>query len=418
MNKRLLLIFLMAAALRLSFVFSSYHGDLNNNISWGAGAVHSGLSGLYERKDWPYSPPNQPPLTILLFTGLQILWNITEKTAQWLNNSFPLFPSKFIWFWEDRGMKLLIKLPSIIGDLGIAYLTYKYFFKLHKQKMAFLTSTLWLFNPIIWFNSSIWGQTDSIVNFLGLWAIVQLFNGELVWFAVLFVLSLLFKGSLAIFVPILVIVALVKKFPVNKWIQAVVFALFTIVAVSIWFHPALDFPFWFLNLYQNRILSGEIGSLTANAFNFWWLVDPGKTLDSLSYFGLSARLWGILISSSFILIMCSWVAKKSSDKRVLLALAISSLAVFLFMTRVHERYLYPFFPVATLLVGLSPIASVIYVLLSISNLLNIYHLFNAASFAPLEVIYHITWLPNFLAVLNIVVLGVILFGFKHKKGYN
>ncbi len=404
--------------LRLYFVFSAYHGDLNNNISWGQIAVSHGLSGFYDLKNWPYSAPNQPPLTILLFAGLQIIWNTVERLAWWFNNHIPAFPSAFVWFWEDRGLKLLIKLPSIFADLGIATVLYQYFIRLKKPKTALLMSTFWVLNPVVWFNSSIWGQTDSIVNLLGLSAIVALLSSQLTVFSFLFILSLLFKGSLAIFIPILLVVALTKKFNRSQWLKSILAAVLTTIFISIWFHPQVDFPIWFLNLYKNRILSGEIGSLSANAFNFWWLIDNGKTLDSTIYFSTSARLLGFLVSSVVIGGLCLWLKHNLSNRNVLYGLALSALVTFLFMTRIHERYLYPFFPIATLLSGLVPLTTLAVAVLSVSNLLNIYHLFNAASFAPLEIIYKVSWLPNFIAVVNLLVFSVLLLGIKRKKGYN
>lgn len=414
-NHKLLAIFFAAMVLRLYFVFSAYHGDLNNNISWGTAAVHSGLSGLYERKDWPYSPPNQPPLTILLFALLRLIWESVENTAWWANNNLKWFPSTFIWFWEDRGMKLLVKLPSIAGDFGMAVLIYQYFKRLNRKDLGLKLSSLWLFNPISWFNSSIWGQTDSIVNSLGYWGIAHLLTGNVVWFLPLYTLSLLFKGSLAIFAPVLVTLMFLKRPKAREWLKTMVITTGIITAVSVWFHPSLNLPFWLLDLYKNRIFPGEIGYLTANAFNFWWLIDNGKTLDNKVYLFLTARSWGILISCVGIIATCVWIKQKLSDKRVFYGLALAALVTFLFMTRIHERYLYPFFPAATFLVGLSPITSFIYLFLSVAHLLNIYHLFQAAQFAPLEIVYKFTWLPEFLAVANIATLILMFIYPRFKK---
>src|SRR3989344_3257685 len=130
LRNKLFLILIAALALRLSLIFVAYHGDLNNNISWGTLAVERGLNGLYgspDANDWPYSAPNQPPLTILMFTGLGLVWRFINSSAWWLNNNFSFFPSGFIWFWERSGMTLLVKLPSLLADLGIGYLIYKHF---------------------------------------------------------------------------------------------------------------------------------------------------------------------------------------------------------------------------------------------------------------------------------------------------
>ena len=54
---RLALIFGLALLFRLLLVPLAYHGDLNNNWSWGKVAVTHGLNGFYgssDSDDWEY----------------------------------------------------------------------------------------------------------------------------------------------------------------------------------------------------------------------------------------------------------------------------------------------------------------------------------------------------------------------------
>lgn len=435
MKKYLIIIFTSALILRLLLVFSAYHGDLNNNISWGVLAVGRGLSGFYESEDqnspnligkgscpsvalceggWPYSAPNQPPLTILMFAGIRVVWQWTENVSWWMNDSFQIFPSQFIWFWEEKGMVLLIKLPSILADLGIGWLIYKYLSE-KKNKHAILLSAVWLFNPITWYNSAIWGQTDSVVNLLGLLGVLELLKKKFVRFSVFFTLSFLFKGSLGIFIPILGILAIWQKHPLKEWIRAICYVLLATIVISVWFHPRPDLFLWIIELYKNRILPGEIGDLTANAFNFWWLVNPGKILDSTLFFGLPARVWGLVITLSGMGAVGYWLRKKSSDKRIILSLVILSLISFLFMTRIHGRYLYPFFPYATILLGSIPGFTFFYVILSITHLLNLYYLFWAPSFSFLESVYRASYFMQAISIVNILVFVKLLRQLRSSK---
>jgi Gpi18-like mannosyltransferase len=440
MKKVLTIVFLLAFILRLSLVLTAYHGDLNNNISWGTLAVERGLNGFYgssDADDWPYSAPNQPPLTLLMFTGLRQVWIGIDKVAWWINYDVRLFPSRFVWFWRDHGMTLLMKLPSIIADLGIGLLIYKYFEKRNKLRLGLKLSALWLLNPITWYNSSIWGQTDSVVNLLGLAAVLFLLKKDLVKFAVFFTLSFLFKGSLGIFIPILGLIALSQKHDIGTWIKAVVCSLMAVVFISIWFHPHIDFPVWFFNLYKERILPGEIGYLTANAFNFWWLVDPGKVLDSILFFGLSARVWGIIMTLVGMVGVTFWIFEfrtlnlfrnskleirnwrkvklNIKDSRFFISLALTALLTFLFMTRIHERYLYPFFPYATISLAFFPWMIIPYIILSLIYLLNMYHLFWAPSIPVLEGLYNNPKFAILLSALNIVIFFYVLRHLKKAK---
>ncbi len=403
MKVKLILVFLSAFILRIFLFSSAYHGDLNNNISWGKSAVERGLPDFYEGKSWAYSAPNQPPLSILSFATAAKVWTVVDENIWWLNTNFRIFPSSSIWFWEDKGMTLLVKLPPILADLAIAWLIYAYFRDKKKKNLGLTLSAVWLFNPITWYNSAIWGQTDSVVNFIGMVAVLALLKRRLILFSLFFTLSLLFKGSLAMFIPVVAIVAIKQKYEIIEWLKALVASVITVVVVSVWFHPKIDLFVWLANLYKDRILPGEIGFLTANAFNFWWLVDPGRILDSTIYFGLPARFWGIAITLGAIVFILAWLWKKINDKKVFFSLVLVTLLTFLFMTRIHERYMYPLFPYATLLLGLFSGMVIPYIILSLTYLLNMYHLF-WAPIPVLTVLYENTAFAQMITIINLIVL--------------
>ncbi len=411
MHKKIIPLLFFGFVFRILLVPIAHHGDLNNNISWGNIAIRDGFVDYYEAKNWPYSSPNQPPLTILMFSGTSYVWQAVENLSWWANNRFSIFPSSFIWFWEDKGMLYLVKLPSIVADLGVSVLIFWYFAQKKKEKTGLVLMLIWLANPITWYSSSIWGQTDSIVNFLGLISIIAITRKRLTIALPFFVASLLFKGSLSLFLPILIFYAFLQKYKVETWIKAVVLSILVVLLASIWFHPYWDIFLWLPNLYINRFFPGEIGFLTANAFNFWWLVDAGKTLDSKMFFFLTARQWGIFAMLNFLFFLIFKIKKNNSEKVAFYALMLLGLGSFLFMTRIHERYLYPFFPMATILVGFIPSLFVSYLLLSVIHLLNLYHLFWAPGIPALESLYSYPAFPQMLSVASILIFVYLLYKF-------
>jgi dolichyl-phosphate-mannose-protein mannosyltransferase len=408
--KKIFLVFLLALVLRLSLVFVAHHGDLNNNISWGNIALERGLNGYYEGAAWPYSNPNQPPLTILAFAATSYIWKSVENVSWLLNNRFKVFPSTFIWFWEGKGVDLMVKLPGIIADLVIGYFIYK-FLKERNDKRAVFIASVWLFNPIVWYNSAVWGQTDSIVNLLGFLSTIFLIRKDLVKSLVFLTLSVLFKGSLALFIPVIIIYAFFQKYSFKRWFISILSSLAAAVFASIWFHPKWDLFIWLFNLYKNRIFPGEIGYLTANSFNFWWLVNSGKVLDSTLYLGISARMWGIVVILISFTVLALYLWKKQSEKRLLISLVVISLVSFLFMTRIHERYLYPFFIPATVLLGSVSGLIIPYVIFSFTHLLNLYHLFWAPGIPVLEKFYLNPAVPNIISLVNLAVFFWLLLSF-------
>ncbi len=404
MKKKILFLLILGLVLRLWAIFWGYHGDLNNNISWGTMGFVRGLNGFYEYDIWSFSAPNQPPLYILLFVFIRALWEWVYDLSRSLNTAIATFPSAFIWFWEERGMTFLVKLPSIAADFAIGMVIYG-FVKKHASKMAIPALALWLLNPVVWYNSAVWGQTDALVNLLGFLGVVNLLNKHLVKSLVFLTLSILFKGSLAIFAPILVFVAIRQKYKLTSWLKAGFTSLATIIIVAIWFHPDLDLFVWLFKLYNERILPGEIGFLTANAFNFWWLVDPTETYDSIRFLGLPARILGYLLSLGLILPLLTRL-KKLKAETVFYALSLSALITFLFMTRIHERYLYPFFPMITIVFALRPRIWPAISLLSLAHLLNLYHLFWVPNFKPWENIYLNS---NFMSIIAIIQIFCFIF---------
>lgn len=429
-------IFLFAFVFRLTIVYLGFHGDMNNQISWGTIAYQGGLNEFYEGKNlekvkvvfengyaidkehtdtWTYSAPNQPPLTILMLTAMAGLWFFVGNIFSNLNYAFSAFPSGLVWFWESKGMILVMKLPSIIADLGIGYILYRFIRKSENiKKYASTIAVIWLFNPIVWYNSAIWGQTDSVVNLLGLLSVLSLLGKKLRWAAFWFSLCILFKGSLIYFAPILFSVALIQKYSWKEWIISIFYSFVVLLLTSIWFHPYFDFPLWLFELYTNVFIPGEIGYLSANAFNFWWLVDSGATYDSIKYFGVPARVWGFTIPFFVMLWQIIILRKGITNEKVIHALAITSFSIFLFMTRIHERYLYPFFPYATLLLVYIPRLWLLYIVISAIHLINLYNLFWVPSLPFLERAMHEFYLPWFLA-FSLLVSSFVFFSITRKK---
>lgn len=408
MKNKLVIIILTALVLRLLLIFVAYHGDLNNNISWGNSLLKYGAAGYYEQKVWQFSAPNQPPLYILLF-GLTSWLNQSITNLTWyLNNNIGIFPSSFVWFWQTNGMTILVKLPSIFADLAIGLLIYKFFQAKKQKELGLKLAALWLFNPLTFYNSSIWGQTDPIVNLLGLVSIYYLLKKDLIKSVLFFVISLLFKGSLTIFLPVLLLIWILQKHHLKIWLKTILLSGIFTIFVSVWFHPNLDLPIWLFNLYVKRFFPGEIGYLTANAFNLWYLVNPGKVLDNIRYFGLQAHTIGYLISL-FFGVSLIFVKRKTilQEKTIIFLLAISALISFLFFTRIHERYLYPFFPLATILVGLNKKLLIPYAVLSATFLLNMYNLFWAPGIPSLQMALTNTSLPGILSIINLISFAVI-----------
>lgn len=364
-------VLILALVLRLFLILKAYHGDLNNNISWGTRAAELGLKDFYEREQWEYSAPNQPPGTIYLFWLVGKIYRGVWDVSWWLNSRLPPFPSPFIWWWEQKGLWGLVKLPSILADLGIGWLIYSWV-KKNRERLALPLATIWLFNPVSWYNSAFWGQTDGLVNFIGLIGVIGLIGGRIIKAIIFLSFSLFVKVSLFPFLPVFVVAMFWQK-RMKELALGTLGALGILGIFSLPFHPRMDVFPWLIGVYQQRILPGEIGTLTANAFNFWAiLVGKKLVLDNIAFWGISARIWGVFGFCFMLLMILMFLRGNLREKRIIFALTLVMFASFLFLTRMHERYLFPVFPLMTLLLAFYPRLFVFYLPLSLTHLLNLY----------------------------------------------
>src|SRR3989344_7506122 len=228
MNKRLRFFFLTAFIFRLVLAFVVWHPDVNNHIDWGIRFFEYGAKKFYapESNVWSYTWPNQPPGTIYMFAGIRKLFELVFAGFWWVNINIPAFPSGIITFFESNLYPALLKLPAIFADLGIGYLIYK----LTRKKLALV---LWLANPVIWYNSAVWGQYDSVISFFALLSFYFLLQKKLTFSLLAFSFSLFTKASLLIFLPIWLIVAIRQKYRLSQYLVSIDYCLVPIVVLTL-----------------------------------------------------------------------------------------------------------------------------------------------------------------------------------------
>src|SRR4030043_1420538 len=386
--------FLIIAALliRIVFAFVVWHPDVNNHVDWGIRFWEYGFKGFYDPDSnvWSYTWPNQPPGTIYIFALLKrvndnifnFFWNINIK--------IPAFPSDIIFYLEDHLFPALLKLPSIIADFGIAYLIYK---SVRMKKYAKTGALLWLLNPVIWYNSSVWGQTDSIISFFVFLSFYLLFKNKPVLSVLSFAISLYIKASLLIFVPIYILYFLKNKYPLTTYLKSIILSFTLIILLSIPFtdkNPVV----WLYYLYQGKVFVQQLQVITANAFNIWaTIASIHERPQSLMLGPLTYQMWGII---AFIIsyLAIAYFTLKSKVNNIYLSLSMIAISSFMLLTNMHERYLYPFFPFFTVLAVANRKYMKVYIILSLINLLNLYNFW---------------WVPKISIVISFLSFGDRLF---------
>lgn len=307
----LFLFFLLGLILRLIFAFlPGFKIDVDDWFSWALRLNEVGFPKFYSDKVFTdYLPGYLYILSILA-----------------LIKSFLQLSSEQFYF--------LLKLPAIIADITLAYLIYKELRKTFNEKIATVTGLLILFNPGFIFNSSIWGQIDSLFTLTLFLSIYYLKNKKLKLASLILGLTFLIKPQAIAIFPIFFVYFL-KLRNLRKMLELSLPFMFILILLSLPFFP------------QNPLL-GLIATVTqaANqysytslfAYNFWGITGFWLN-DQTNYFNLTYQFWGYLLFGSYLMSLIILYVRKRLN--VYSFAALCTLAFYFLPTRVHERYLYP-----------------------------------------------------------------------------
>lgn len=350
----------------------------NQGFAWDLAAFGNWMDNIEQNGLSPYGPDpgfNYPPM----FADLLVV-------IQWLASLFHTNPIN------------LIKLLGILPDIAIAAVVALAGRKWSTAKNGLIGAALYLFIPITWYDSAIWGQVDSLAMLPMLLAVWLIIDRKPEWAFVLFTIAVLTKpqGALIIFIlaPVLLGQLVSKEI---KWTR-----LFTSIAAAFLTFFVICLP-WDMESYAPRSVAGipvlgdifgVVGQyvynanyfhvLTANAFNLWALGGriPLAHLipdDDAIWIGDKYKIFGIpaqFIGMGLFLIVASTIAivlfKKREPIQVLTGLALLLVAFFVLPTRVHERYLVQAFAILAIIWATKVWHRAALVLLSIANTLNLH----------------------------------------------
>ena len=407
------------AALRLVLAYLVFPGqglssDLGLFEEWASTLARVGPGSFYAA-----SPSaNYPP------AYLYVLWLIGAVGA-------PL--GSVLGTSSSHAVLLLLKVPAMAADIGIAVLLYRAAGRWFGGRAGLLAAALYLFVPVTWYDSALWGQVDAVGTLVMLAAVLLLIDGWSEPAVALAAFSVLVKPQdaivLVVVIPVLVrrhllragsgpvpvlgprLAALDRRLggmlleqgPVRLGTSAVVAGLALILPIVPFdiarFGPAAlaDVPVLgqlggLAGLYASA--GGEFAVLTANAYNAWALVGANPlaaaigtqggswTPDSLVVLG---GVPAVMVASGLLILVGLMVAGglllRDDRLAIVLGFALVAFAFYALPTRVHERYLFPFFAAAALLVSGAAARALAYGIVGVANAINIH----AVLAAPLSI---------------------------------
>lgn len=416
----LLFLFILGLLVRFSLLFLDYSWDVNNHLAWAKDLFQRGFQNFYETpssESYASLYPNYPPLAMYLFYFVYSLQPFIYKLLWWINITIPFFPSKLMFFIKERAFLAgTFKLPAVAADLGLAWIGYLFAKKIapKNREIHLLTVSLILFNPAFFYNSAYWGQIDAIPLFFALWSFyLLLFSRRYLASGIFFILALLAKPTVLVFLP-LYIIFFIWKFKLKKFIGA-----FIVAQLIFWllFLPFLGKGNGFLSsyiIYYKKIFAAQsLPFVTNGAFNFWVLITHFKGIKDTAFFvfGLSYKIWAYFIVGIFyvLIIHRSWKLKDKTQA-FLSAGFFAAFASFLFLTKMHERYLIlplPFLLLAG--VGDKRFLKWFFVI-SLLSFLNLYHSWPVPYLGLIKTI-----LSNPLINTSISLFNVLLFFYLFKR---
>lgn len=306
--------FILAAGLLvrlLLFKFGTYQLDLNTFIAWGNIAKEVGLSGYYASTWSDYLPGYLYILRVL---------------AQ-LKETFPINET------------LLYKLPSILADLVTGYLIYLIVKREKDIKWALAAVSFYIFNPAILINSTLWGQVDSLTALCSMLAI-YLLDKNIYLSSSFLAFGTLIKPQVAFIAPVIFFSMLKNKWQLRKILLYTFLGLIIFILGFVPFKGEANlasFIFERLSISLNQYPFSSV-----NAFNFWGLWGFWRE-DSEGI--LNPKLIGFLLTAfiSLGLAFKYYFDKRENELSIYNVASGVFLVSFLFLTRIHERHLLPFF---------------------------------------------------------------------------
>lgn len=269
-----------------------------------------------------------PPFYIMVLSIIQHIINLFS-----LNTN----PSSYI---------IMIKLPSMIADVVTAYLIYRMASKRFKPEFTLLFAGLYVFNPAVFLNSTLWGQVDSFFTMMIVILLMLIKSERKPLATAVAAAAFLMKPQAVLIAPVLLyelIIELFKRRNYKNVIMSAVYGLATVVLIVLPFSINKN-PMWIVELYKNTASGYNQASL--NAFNLFALFGANLKSDSETLFIFSYGEWGWALFTILCLVLTPLLYflyyRKAKNPNVLfIAALVQAVGVFVLWTRMHERYLFP-----------------------------------------------------------------------------
>lgn len=354
-------ILLLGLFIRLPFLAADFHAtnDLDAYRLW-ARVIHTqGLAAVYEQTD-----ANYPPLLLYAFgfaASLEARWSL-----------------------DEGALTALLKLPSILADLLTAGLI-AWTIRDRAPGWRLFICALYALNPAVWYVSTYWGQTDSVYTLFLVTSVIALGKRRIVPAWAAYALALGTKVQSLALAPLLFSAT---------WVQSGTRGLGRGLAASTGVGAMLWLP-WLVDgrfgeaVQSSLTVANVVPRVDVSGYNLWYLMRLGDVHNvssllhpaglPLSYQQIGLGLFGACAAFAA---MQVW---RQRARSLMLPSALTAMSLFMLLTNVHERYLFPTLAFLLLAASGSPEFDAIIrrrTVLWVYGLLSATFLFNLITIAP------------------------------------
>lgn len=306
----------------LAPVIEGYPSDIACFKGWAGMAAAKGLPGFYLSESFVDYPPGY--IYILYLIGL-------------LRKLFSLS-------FDSTALLILIKSPAIIADM----ITSLIIFRAGKKEIGFASASLlslfYAFNPAVIFDSTIYGQVDSVFVLLLLISLMFVYKDKLPGAAVVFVIAVLIKPQALIFSPV-ILFAFISRKSFRTFFVSALLAVVTFAVVILPFSLKQG-PLWIFKLYKSTLSSYPYASL--NAPNLFTLFGANWIDETGTFFIFSYRVWSFIFIITIVAFSAFLYFKSRFKSRLFYTAMFIMACVFTLCSKMHERYLFPILVLAVL----------------------------------------------------------------------
>ncbi len=316
--------FLLAAGFLLRCVFAGnsegFASDTACFASWANLAFEGGIKNFYASGVFADYPPGF--VYILYIIGA----------------IFSLFKIPYL----SAPCLLLLKLPAILCDMATVLLFYKIASKKLPSQQTVMLAGLYLLNPAIILNSSIWGQVDSVFTLTVLLMCWYLTENRMIPAYIVFGIGVLLKPQTLVFAPVLIygIIdrVILYDFSWRNFYHNLFSGLTVIFCMLLACMPfGLDLVYM-----QYTATLGSYPYVAVNAFNLWGLFGLNWISQETRLLFFSYQTWGMIIIVLIVLLSALFFFRaQNKESRYFTTASFLIISMFLFSVRMHERYLYP-----------------------------------------------------------------------------